>query len=291
VQKESTVWLTRGYQWLAQEKLDTFTARADALYQAGGRGEDLIALLREMVKPALWTHKNASISVDLDGARVTVFLPASGVKRIKAVLAELRAPTTRPPLPLAPADRKREKALLATPVALPRGPLDAAASLDAAAQSAGLSIGYRLQDLAGHAGGFTWDDPQLTLGRVLARVLVRTPLSGYLIEQQQAIWLYKGQPPLPSQQDLWQTAGVVAIDLRPLASKRKIGAAMLLHMIKHNVAPGTWRDPATGLAVHRLTGRLVVVHHPDVIRTVSAYLLRLEQTDDETLWGIEKNDE
>jgi hypothetical protein len=205
------------------------------------------------------------------------------------VLAELRAPVARPPIPLnAPDDAS---ALLDRRVVMPTATLDAGASLDALAEAAGLSIGCCLPDLApahGPAPGppLTWQGDERTVADALARVLAATKLTGYRVEGPDAIWLFAGTPPLPHAQDLWQAAEVSAFDLRPFLA-RGISTSLLRHVLRHRVAPGSWRDPSVCLQVHPHTQRLLVIHHPEVVRRVSAYLAQLLQSDGGDLWGVE----
>ena len=284
--------MTRDYGYLVAEPLNAFVARADALFAPDQRGADLIGLLREAVKPALWSHRDALLSLDPDHARLTVMLPPSGIWRVRRILAALRAPLPRRSLRWQDAGDARDRKLLRKSIRLPTKLLDPAASLDAAAQAAGISIGYRLEDIAPAAGPppgppLSWDGP-VALGDVLARVVAATALTSYVIESDHAIWLYAGRPPPPTQQDLWQVGEVAALDLRPLSLKRHIGAEMLVHMIKNRVAPGAWRDPAACLIVHPRTARLVVIHYPEIVRRVAAFVYELERTDDAVLWGIDR---
>jgi len=279
------VWFSRGYGYLARQRIEVNVHRADALYAAAD-GADLERAAEELVKPALWWCDRARLSVDAKTDRLFAVLPAAGHRRIRDLLARLRGSVLRGP-----------RADAAPPPALPAERLDRWVVASAEdrdlrefvgelAEQAQITIGF---DSRHFRRGEGYRRGAVHLGRSTLRQaldeLVRQGLfAGYTVEAPGLVWLYReGRKPLTSQEALFETARVAAYDVRRLTREKRLPGEFLLWAVRRHVAPESWGRIDVAIFYLPETSRLVVAHAPEVQARVSVLLGKLERMTDEAL--------
>jgi len=286
VEGPGVVWFTRGSEWLEREEAVAVAHRIDALHLGGAdHASDLVDLLREAVRAALWARPGVTIGpVDTAGGVLTAVLPPSAQDRIARVLAELRRPVASGP----PGDNedaalaRDRRRLLERPVS---GAYRGWSARDVAwdlARQARVAVGFLP---LGEPGGpkVTLDLKAVALSEALARLARAAGMSGFVMEPPGAIWLCAGERPALSYECLWQSAEVRSYDTRRLESARGLSGPALVRLVKGEAMPGRWSDRFVMVGYCSARGRLVVIHDREVQRAVGEFLDRLERLGERAL--------
>lgn len=289
-----SVWLTTPEAWAREEKLQNVVLSVDALYAAKD-GADLQALLKECFRGVFAARADASLSFEAAGQKAVAFLPEPACRRLKEILALLRAPKGLPwPAPERTADEERLRKTLSEK------------KINLNWQGRRLDLALReLRALAGLAVGFDArqfskpkDLPRLSLKLegVVLREAVReiAAAAGFDGCQPHAgagLWFYRGGEPFPSGELLWDLAGVGTYDLEPVLAKLPLfSGEALVHQIKRRVFPDTWKDPNTCCAYHAPTRRLLVVHGEAAHVRIVRFLYDLMERGEDALGPVEASE-
>jgi len=259
--------LTAGLGWLRRQRQDArFYPAGPGLVRPDGSGRDLEELLGQSCRAALWACPDASIHWQPERSGLDVVGPESLHKRVRDILAALAPAQAAPPNKPEPTDdEKLREAALGQPVELTL----VAAELSQAA----LDLG-RIMDVP-----VAWEESTHRPGRppsrvsvagkgrpaaeVLAEVEKQAGLKGHSWVSGGGVWLYRTEPRAGSAESLWSQAVVRAYPAGWLEARGVLPGAFI-HVVKKRIRPETWSDPATLIAVYKDTGRLLVIHCPEV---------------------------
>ena len=280
IERPGVVWFARGTRWLEREEPVVATHRIDALYSKDD-ASDLMSLLRDALKAALWARADLSLaSPDLEAQTLTAVLPQSAQRRLARILAELRreVPSGRP-------GEERDRALgrlMSRPVRVryERWPArDVAWDL---ARQARVVVGFMPM---GAEGGrrVALDLGEVPLCEGLERLCRAAGLAGYSLEAPGVVWLFSKRPPPESSECLWSAAEVRSYDVRQLRAAHGFAGPMIVHLVKSRVLPARWKVPFVSIGYSRARRRLVVIHSAEVQRAVAAFLAHLGRRGEKAL--------
>ncbi|MHC4199049.1 MAG: PKD domain-containing protein, partial [Planctomycetota bacterium] len=280
IEKPGVVWFARGTRWLERRKPVVASYRIDALYEEDD-ASDLMRLLEESLKGALWSNSGASLGrANLAADTITAVLPRSAQSRLGRVLAELRreVPSGPPEDEAGPAlGRLMSRTVRARYHEWPVREI----AWDLARQ-ARVPVGFAP---LGKDGGkrISLDLGEVPLREGLDRFCRAAGFAGHRVEPPGAVWLFSKGPPLETSECLWSAAEVRSYDVRQLRAAHGFAGPMVAHLVKSRVMPARWKDPFVSVGYAPTRGRLVVVHSSEVHLAVAAFLARLAREGEKAL--------
>jgi hypothetical protein len=261
-------FLAPGLGWLNSEP-SSARFYPTALITPPGRGEELLALVREACRGALFACRGASVEFDRRRDGLHVAGPASMHARIASLLAAIGSSASLPGRPALSANEGREQEVLRRRLRLILANRDFATAALELEQALGVPVAWS-ENLAGKRRA-----PQAvschSAGRpareVLDELARKGGFKGWEWVSGGGIWFCREQPGRPGREHLWKSSVVRAYDLLPL-KRRGVLPGAALHAVRSRVRPRSWRDPATLCARYRHTETLVVVTSPRIQREV-----------------------
>ena len=267
--RRDELWFDSSSAWLADEPVQATSHRADALYIEHD-GSDLKLLCEDVLKAALWWNGSSFIEVEPASDRLIAVLPPSGLKRIARIVSSLRGP---PPFGGGFGATREPTRFLLRKVNCSHVAKSLRDVLWDAGAQAGVSIGYDPSAFPHRAPPLVTLRPgETTLSRVLAEVMRLTPLDGVFFDPPNGLWLYSGQRPYRSMEDLWLRAELRAYDVSRIVSRPEWSASVVKHLVETRIRPKSWRDLRVTLRYHAPLKRLVVVHDREVHGEVARLL-------------------
>lgn len=276
------IWIDPQYTWL---KLNPFKVTNHSIRGVFGdlKGRHIQTLLENAVRPLIF-FQNVKLIVIPDNKSIIVNLPPVGHSRISKVIGELRERVVQgdePEIEVTPEPKKAEwvdNSLNQEFICRFRTPTDLRDLIFEIGAITQTNINFDQRKFFSRPfPKVTLDLGRVTLKRAVEELLKVTPLEDYEVHADRDIWIYDRKVSVPngwSEESVWARAEVRSYYLRGLA--HKMGARVLEEAIRTNVFSAVWDDMAALCEFHEYSGRLVVIHVPEVQEAVARFLKNLK---------------